>query len=129
VTDFRYMDRVRARERDAPPHPAALSAPGPAIERDVVPAPHASSASSRLLGGSPLGVFLRLVFLSFLVGAALAWLDIRPQELLWWAEGLARRVWSLGFEGLREGVGYVAVGAMIVVPLWLVSRLFGGARG
>lgn len=124
MNDFRYMDRVRAREQGAALPPAA-----PSLERDASLVPQASGAASRLLGGSPLGVFLRLVVLSFLVGAALAWLDIRPQELLWWAESLLRRVWSLGFEGLREGVGYVVVGAMIVVPLWLLSRVFGGARG
>ena len=122
MNDFRYMDRVRAREGAAPPPHDFES------ERVALPVPQSSSSLSRVMGGSPLGVLLRLILLSFLVGAALAWLDIRPAELLWWVEGLARRLWAFGFEGLREGVGYILVGAMIVVPLWLVSRLF-GARG
>lgn len=118
MSDFRYMDRVRAREGAPPPLP-------PETERALLPVPHADSSLSRVLGGSPLGVLARLILLSFVVGAALAWLDIRPAELLHWAESLVRRVWSFGFEGLREGFGYVLVGAMIVVPLWLLSRLFG----
>jgi len=126
MTDFRYMDRVRARE-GAPPPRALIE-----TERSALPvpqpSPRSSSSLARLVGGSPLGVFARLVFLSFLVGAALAWLDIRPVELLWWAQNLAHRLWAFGFDGLRDAFGYVLVGAMIVVPLWLLSRLFGGAR-
>ena len=121
MSEFRYMDRVRVRE-GAPPPPHSDS------ERALVPVPHADSSLSRVLGGSPLGVLARLILLSFVVGAALAWLDIRPSELLLWAESLARRVWAFGFDGLREGFNYVLVGAMIVVPLWLLSRLFGGRR-
>jgi hypothetical protein len=66
--------------------------------------------------------------MSFVVGAALHWLDIRPAEILWWAEDVLRRIWAFGFGGLREAIGFVLVGAMIVVPLWLLSRLFGGRR-
>lgn len=119
MTDFRYMDRVRAREGRAP----QLSPDEP--ERAYLPVPQTSSGLSRVMGGSPLGVVARLILLSFLVGAALAWLDIRPAELLWWAQNIVRRVWAFGWEGLREGANYVLVGAMVVVPLWLLSRLFG----
>lgn len=122
MSDFRYMDRVRAREGSASPAPSAEP------ERAYLPVQQPSSNLARVMGGSPLGVFARLVFLSFLVGAALAWLDIRPAELLHWLESLIRRIWLLGFEGMRDAFGYVLVGAMIVVPLWLISRLFGGRR-
>lgn len=118
MSDFRYMDRVRARENGAP-----LALPEP--ERPFPPVSQTSSGLARVMGGSPLAVLARLIVLSFVVGAALAWLDIRPIELLWWIESLARRLWAYGFDGLREGMSYVLLGAVIVVPLWLLSRLFG----
>lgn len=121
MSEFRYMDRVRARQGAAPP-------PLPEPEQAHPPVPYASSGLSRFMGGSPLGVFARLVFLSFLVGAVLAWLDIRPAEIMWWAQDVVHRVWAFGFDGLRDAFGYILVGAMIVVPLWLLSRLFGGRR-
>lgn len=121
MTEFRYMDRVRAREGGASPPPSDS-------ERAYPPVPYASSGLSRLMGGSPLGVLARLIFLSFLVGAVLAWLDIRPVEILWWAQSVFHRLWAFGFDGLRDAFGYVMVGAMIVVPLWLLTRLFGGRR-
>lgn len=119
MSEFRYMDRVRARENAAPPF--ALPEP----ERPVSPVSQTSSGLARVMGGSPLAVLARLILLSFLVGAVLAWLDIRPAELLWWLEGVAHRLWAFGFDGVREALNYVLVGAMIVVPLWLLSRLFG----
>lgn len=115
MSEFRYMDRVHARENALPP---------PAPERAGLPAPRASGLA-RLMGGAPLAVLARLILLSFLVGAALAWLDIRPAEALRLAQGLLHRVWAFGFDGVREGAGYVAAGALIVAPLWLLSRLFG----
>ena len=36
---------------------------------------------NRFLGGSPGGVFLRLLFVSLIVGAFLMWLDIRPWDV------------------------------------------------
>jgi hypothetical protein len=32
-------------------------------------------------------------------------------------------VWSLGFDAVREIGRYVAAGAIIVVPIWLILRL------
>jgi Family of unknown function (DUF6460) len=40
---------------------------------------------------------------------------------------LVRDVLDLGFDSVREVGRWILYGAMVVVPLWLVSRLF--ARG
>lgn len=82
------------------------------------------TALSRFLGGSPVGVFTRLFFLSLIVGALLLWLDIRPIDIF---QGLLRfinRIWALGFDALREIGEYLVAGAVIVIPAWLVLRLF-----
>jgi hypothetical protein len=86
--------------------------------------PHAGdSALNRFLGGSPASVFLRLLFVSLIVGAFLMWLDIRPLDIFRGLQQLVDRIWSLGFDAIREVADYVLAGAVIVVPVWLVMRL------
>lgn len=83
----------------------------------------APSELERFLGGSPVSVAIRLLFLSLLVGFFLVWLDIRPIDVLRSLEQMVRRFWNMGFQALREMGAYVAAGAAIVVPIWLVLRL------
>jgi hypothetical protein len=78
---------------------------------------------TRFLGGSPGSVFLRLVFVSLIVGAFLMWLDIRPIDIFRGLTQFINRIWALGFDAVREVVDYVLVGAAIVVPVWLALRL------
>jgi hypothetical protein len=78
---------------------------------------------NRFLGGSPGGVFLRLLFVSLIVGAFLMWLDIRPWDVFRGLKQLVDRIWGLGFDAIREIADYIVAGAAIVVPVWLVLRL------
>ncbi|MBJ6124553.1 DUF6460 domain-containing protein [Microvirga splendida] len=83
---------------------------------------------NRFLGGSPGSVLAKLIFLSLLVGAFLAFLDITPLGLI---EGLFNWIASvldLSFETVQEVGLWILYGAVIVVPLWLISRLFGSRR-
>ena len=77
----------------------------------------------RFLGGSPVAVLLRLVLVSILVGALLMWLDIRPAEVFEQLAEVARRLWALGFQSIRDLGNYIVAGAAIVVPLWRILRL------
>ncbi len=79
----------------------------------------------RFLGGSPAAVFIRLFFISMIVGAVLMWLDIRPWDIFSAINRLFQRLWNLGFDAVREIVEYVVAGAVIVVPIWLITRLMG----
>jgi hypothetical protein len=81
------------------------------------------SALERFLGGSPLGVLIRLLFVSAIVGAVLMWLRIRPIDIILNVEDLVHRLWGLGFDAIREIGDYILAGAIIVVPIWLVMRL------
>jgi hypothetical protein len=81
---------------------------------------------NRFLGGSPGSVLAKLIFLSLLVGAFLAFLDITPFGLI---EGLFNWIGSvldLSLETVKEVGLWILYGAVIVVPLWLLSRLLGG---
>ncbi|MFC0282790.1 DUF6460 domain-containing protein [Camelimonas abortus] len=75
------------------------------------------------LGGSPLSVLARLAFLSLLVGAAMAFLDITPVALVDGAVRFARRLVANGFAVLGDLGMWMACGAMVVVPVWLALRL------
>ena len=81
------------------------------------------NAAARFLGGSPVAVFFRLLFASMLVGAFLVWLDISPFEIFANLRRLIDYIWSLGFDAVREIGHYIAAGAIIVVPIWLILRL------
>jgi hypothetical protein len=80
---------------------------------------------TRFLGGSPGSVLAKLIFLSLLVGAFMAFLDITPIGLI---EGLFNWISSvldLSLDTVKEVGLWIVYGAVIVVPLWLISRLFG----
>ena len=82
----------------------------------------------RLFGGNPVGVALRLAVLSIIVGVVLSALGITPANLADHVRLVARRVWSMGFGAVESVVGYLLVGALVVVPIWLVARLLAGFK-
>ena len=72
---------------------------------------------------------MRLLLLSLLVGAVISWLDIDPGALVDWVQSSVIHLWRTGFQSLHQILGYVATGAAVVVPVWLVLRLTSiGAR-
>ena len=82
----------------------------------------------RLLGGDPLGVALRLIVLSVVVGVVLSAMGIAPADLFDTLRRLPRRIYDLGFGAIESVVGYLLLGALVVVPIWLVVRLVGIMR-
>ena len=91
-----------------------------------LPAP--SGSLNRFLGGSPLAVALRLVLLSILVGVVLAAIGFDPYNILRSIQLLFQRLWDLGFDAVNWLWRYFLLGAVIVIPVWLISRLFGTPR-
>ena len=80
------------------------------------------------LGGSPLSVLVKLIFLSLLVGAFLAFLDVTPFELVNRIMRCLRSVFGLSFDTMRDIGRWIIYGAIIVVPIWVIVRLFRAAR-
>jgi len=83
---------------------------------------------TRFLGGSPLSVAFRLILLSVLVGVVLAAIGFDPYNIIRSIELLFRRLWDLGFDAVNWLWSYFLLGAVIVIPVWLLSRLFGSPR-
>lgn len=78
---------------------------------------------SRLMGGSPLWVIVRLILLCVVVGVILSALGLDPLNILSSLERLVRSLFSFGFEAVEKLWRYFLLGAVIVVPLWLIMRI------
>ena len=91
--------------------------------------PAANDALYRFLGDSPLSVAFRLILLSVLVGVVLAAIGFDPWNILKSIQLLFRRIWDLGFDAINWLWRYFLLGAVIVIPVWLLTRMFGVQRG
>ena len=78
----------------------------------------------RILGGEPLSVAFRLIVLSIVVGVVLALLGLSPYALLDNLRIAILRIYNMGFDAFGWLFKYFLLGAVIVVPLWLVSRFW-----
>jgi Family of unknown function (DUF6460) len=82
----------------------------------------------RFLGGSPLAVLVKLAFLSLLVGTFMSFLGVTPGGLIrqvWWT---LQSMFDISLDSLREVGRWIVYGAVIVVPLWFLSRLASRGR-
>jgi hypothetical protein len=75
-----------------------------------------------------LATLFKLVLASFLVGLALAVFDVTPHELLGWLRRLAAAVAADLWGWLAWAVSHVLIGALVVVPLWLLSLAWRAIR-
>ncbi len=81
------------------------------------------------LGGSPSGVALRLAVISILVGVLLSFLGITPRNFFHVIDGFARHVYDLGFGAITWVLEYLVLGAMLVIPIWLLLRFLRARPG
>lgn len=82
----------------------------------------------RLLGGNPVGVIVRLIVVSIIVGIVLSALNIDPWSIPYHIERLFRRIYEMGFDIFRNAFAYFLLGAIVVIPIWLIMRAFGLLR-
>ncbi len=83
---------------------------------------------NRFLGDSPLRVFLKLLVVSFLVGVVMSAFGWSPYDVVWWVRDTLMRIWTMGFATVDRFVGYLLLGAAIVIPAFLVLRLLSYKR-
>ena len=89
-----------------------------------------SGRLTQFLGDTPFRVFIRLLVLSFIVGLVLATLNIHPFDVYYWVERLILRIYEMGFAFFGNAIEYLLIGALIVVPIFLLMRLLKlGGRG
>jgi len=83
---------------------------------------------TRFIGGSPARVAMQLIVLSFVVGIVLAALGVSPFDILSGLQRLFERIWYTGFDAIEWAWRYFLLGAVIVLPVWFVMRLFRSTR-
>jgi hypothetical protein len=87
------------------------------------------NALIRFFGGPPLMVLFRLILLSILVGVILAALGLDPLNIINSVQRLILQIWDMGFDAVRWLWRYFLLGAVIVIPIWLIMRLVRAPRG
>jgi hypothetical protein len=95
------------------------------MPNDVRDLPVSQDSLYRFLGGTPLAVAFRLILLSILVGVVLAAIGFDPWNILHSIRMLFQRLWDLGFDAVNWLWRYFLLGAVIVIPVWLLTRIFG----
>ncbi|MES1991625.1 MAG: DUF6460 domain-containing protein [Pseudomonadota bacterium] len=77
-----------------------------------------------LFGGPVLPTLFKLAVASVVVGILLAIFGIQPIDL--WRNFLdtVAHIWNMGFDALNWSVRYILLGAVVVVPIWLVLRIW-----
>jgi hypothetical protein len=100
----------------------SMPPPGPAVDDRTRARPRRDPVT-RFFGGSPLGVMFRLVLLSILVGVVLHVLGLDPLNLIRSIHDLFETLWDMGFDAVVWLWRYFLLGAVLVVPLWLLVRL------
>ncbi|MEJ0097891.1 MAG: DUF6460 domain-containing protein [Bauldia sp.] len=78
---------------------------------------------TRFFGGSPARVLVQLIVLSFIVGIVLSAIGVSPYDIVDSFARLVRRIYDNGFETLAWAWRYFLLGAVIVIPVWLILRL------
>jgi hypothetical protein len=77
---------------------------------------------------SAVSTIVKLAIVSLLVGFALVFFGIEPSDLVKSLGSTVVSIYQLVLEFLRASVKYVLIGAVVVVPIWLVFYLIGLAK-
>ena len=87
------------------------------------------SAVARFLGDSPLRVVLKLIVVSFLVGIVMSAFGWSPLDIVDGIRKFFLDIWNMGFKALDRFFGYFLLGAAIVIPAFIILRIFSYSRG
>ena len=78
---------------------------------------------TRFFGGSPAMALVRLVLLCILVGVLLSALGFDSWNILPSLQRFVIGIWEMGFDAVRSVWRYFLLGAIVVIPIWLITRL------
>jgi hypothetical protein len=88
-----------------------------------------SNGLNRFLGGSPLAVLGKLTLLSILIGVVLSALGLDPWNIVESVRRMIRGIWDMGFDAVRWLWSYFLLGAVLVIPIWLILRIVRAPKG
>lgn len=81
------------------------------------------SALTRFLGDSPLRILIKLILVSFIVGLVMHAFGWSPIDVVYAVRDFFLDIWHMGFQAFGRFAGYILLGAVIVVPVFLLIRI------
>ncbi len=76
-----------------------------------------------------LATVVKLVLASILVGAAMAYFDVQPQDVWRWLGQRLGAILADFRHYATRALTYLLLGAVVVVPVWLVFYLWRALKG
>jgi hypothetical protein len=83
-----------------------------------------SGRVTRFLGDTPGRTLIKLLVVSFIVGVVMSVMGWYPMDIYYWLRDLVLYLWHLGFDAFGNVGRYLVLGAMVVVPVFIVLRIF-----
>jgi hypothetical protein len=83
----------------------------------------------RIFGGPIVVTLLKLAALSLMVGLVFAAFGIDPLDLWRNFGSTIREAWALTFDALQWSFKYMILGAIVVLPLWILYRVLAAIAG
>lgn len=87
-----------------------------------------SDQINRALGDSPGRTIVKLIVVSLIVGFIMAVFDIRPWDVFHGLRAFFIDLWHRGFSALGAVGDYLVLGATIVIPAFILLRIFSYRR-
>jgi hypothetical protein len=82
-----------------------------------------SDRFNRLMGDTPGRTIVKLLILSVIVGFVMSMMGLSPWDLVRFVDNGIRELWHSGFRALGRIGDYLLVGAMIVIPAFIILRI------
>lgn len=82
-----------------------------------------SGKLDQFLGDSIGRTIIKLLVISFVVGVVMAAMDWSPFDIFYGIRDFIARIWHQGFAALGRFGEYLALGAAVVIPLFIILRI------
>ena len=87
-----------------------------------------SDQANRFLGDSIGRTLIKLVVVSLIVGFVMTVFGLTPWNIIYGFRDFILEIWHRGFSALGRVGDYLLLGATIVIPLFVILRLFSYRR-
>jgi len=82
-----------------------------------------SNGLTRFLGDTPGRTAVKLIVISFIVGAVMSAFNWYPLDILHAIRDFIVNLWNLGFRALGRFGDYFILGAVVVIPIFIIVRV------
>lgn len=87
-----------------------------------------SERLNRFLGDTPVRVILKLLVLSLVAGVIMSALHWTPYDVFYAFRDFVLHIWNMGFKAIHRFADYIVLGAVVIVPLFLILRILSYRR-